>query len=309
MIITVTLNPALDKTLSVCGFSVGQVNRVQTVRQDPGGKGINVSKSVQALGGETLSLSILGGGAGEYIKSSLDAMDLPNDAVWTETETRTNTKIVDMQEHTYTDINEPGHGASRHTLDAVWEKIKKYAGRGDTVVFAGKNPPGTPDTLIAEWMKALHVMGVRVCVDTVGEPMQQALLNAPDIIKPNMDELRELTGKNLKNDAEVLEAARELTKSGVGMVVVSMGADGAIFVTNEEAIRSHCPKVKVVSTVGAGDAMMAALAYYSQMGCPLSEIARRATATATATVTVSGTQPAKYEDVLCLTEKITIENL
>ena len=309
MIITVTLNPALDKTLTLPGFAVNTVNRVQTIRLDPGGKGINVSKAVKALGGKTLSIGILGGASGGYIKAALDRMELPNEMVLSSEQTRTNIKIVDPVLKTNTDINEPGGRVSRETLLAVWEKLTAVVKPGDTVVFAGKNPPGMADELLAAWIRRLKALDVRVCVDTVGEPMRLALAEGPDIIKPNKSELSEIVGADLISDRQVLDAAKALVDKGVGLAVVSMGSSGAIFVTKDRVLRGRCPKVSVVSTVGAGDAMMAALAHYTAAGCSLEETARRSIAVASASVTCDGSQPAELDKILPLIDKVTIEQL
>lgn len=309
MIITVTLNPAVDKTLLVPGFAVDEVNRVQEVLMDPGGKGINVSKSVQALGGDTMCLGILGGETGNFIKTALDALKLRHDFVDSGIATRTNTKIVDLRLGTNTDINEAGAPAAPWMIDAMTEKLLSTAKSGDTVVIAGKNPPQTPSELLAVWTKQLRQIGVRVCVDTVGEPMRLALREKPAVIKPNKEELCELMGRSLISDEDVIHAAKELVASGVELVAVSLGADGAVFVTADKTVRSYSPKVKVVSTVGAGDSMMAAIAYYLEIGCPLEEVARRATAVATATVQVSGSQPAALSQITPLIDKIVTKTI
>ena len=309
MIVTVTLNPALDKTLTLPGFAVNTVNRVQSIRVDPGGKGINVSKAVKALGGQTLCLGVLGGAAGGYIKAALDRLELPNDMVITGETTRTNIKIVDPVLGTNTDINEPGSPVDRQTLNAVWEKLTRVVEPGDTVVFAGKNPPGMDDGLLADWCRRLKSLDVRVCVDTVGEPMRLALETQPDIIKPNKAELSELMGVRLSADREILEAVRKLVDKGVGLAAVSMGAEGAVFVTKDQALRGYCPKVSVASTVGSGDAMMAALAHYTAAGCSLEETARRSIAVASASVMCSGSQPAELDKILPLIDKIRIERV
>lgn len=306
MIITVTLNPALDKTVIMPGFAINTVNRVQSVRLDPGGKGINVSKSIHALGGQTLAISVLGGASGGYIKTALDTMEIPNEMVLSPETTRTNLKIVDPILHTNTDINESGCALPEQVLQQVWEKISAAVQSGDTVVFAGKNPPGMADDLLAHWIKELQTMGVKVCVDTVGDPMRLALAQKPAIIKPNKQELSELMGREIRSDEDILAAAGELVDRGVGLVAVSMGGDGAVFVTKEQRLRGYSPKVSVASTVGAGDAMMAALAHYSAAGCSLEETARRAIAVATATVTYSGSEPAELEAILPLIDQVKI---
>lgn len=297
MIITVTLNPAVDKTVFVPGFAVDAVNRVERVVLDPGGKGLNVSKSAQALGAQTICLGILGSDTGEYIARALDQMQLRHHMVRVEAPTRTNTKVVDLRLGTNTDINEPGAEVSEQTVQAVWQSIEAYACEGDTVVFAGKNPPGTPTDLLARWTNALQKKGVHVCLDTVGKPMLLAMEQNPCVIKPNVEELEELMQCSLPDETAVVGAARELTHRGIELVAVSMGGDGAVFVTKDQAVRTQCPKVKVVSTVGAGDSMMAAIAVGLEQGLSLEEIARRATATATATVQVEGSKPASLAQV------------
>ena len=309
MIITVTLNPALDKTLTLPGFAVNTVNRVQQIRLDPGGKGINVSKSVKALGGKTLCLGILGGAPGDFIKAALDQMNLPNDMVFSSENTRTNIKIVDPVLGTNTDINEPGSPVTEAYLQQVWGKLTTAVHPGDTVVFAGKNPPGMDDALLAFWIRKLKQLDVRICVDTVGEPMRLALAEGPDIIKPNKSELSDIKGVRLSSDREVLEAAKELVCKGVGLAAVSMGADGAVFVTKDCILRGRCPKVSVASTVGAGDAMMAALAHYSAAGCSLEETARRSIAVASASVMCSGSQSAELDKILPLIDRVQIETM
>lgn len=309
MILTVTLNPALDKTVTLPGFAVNTVNRVQSARLDPGGKGINVSKTVRALGGQTLVLGVLGGAAGGYIKTALDRMGLANDMVLTEEVTRTNIKIVDPILQTSTDINEAGGSVSQETLASVWGKLTQAVQPGDTVVFAGKNPPGVADTQLADWARQLHALDVQICVDTVGRPMRLAIREQPAIIKPNLMELEEIVERPLPTEAAILDAARSLSDQGVGLVAVSLGSDGALFVTREEVIRGYSPKVPVVSTVGAGDSMMAALAYYQSLGCSLEETARRALAVASASVTCSGSQPPSLERILPLIDHVHLQHL
>lgn len=309
MIITVTLNPALDKTVILPGFAVNTVNRVSATRLDPGGKGINVSKVVKALGGKTLALGVLGGAAGGYIQAAMDKMELPNDMVLTGEITRTNLKIIDPLLQTNTDINEPGGPVSEETLDAVWHKLTKAVKPGDTVVLAGKNPPGMPDSRLADWVTRLHGMKVYTCVDTVGEPMQQAIAAQPDIIKPNREELAEIAGRRMVTDDDVLTAARELVDRGVGLVTASLGADGAIFVTRNQAFRGYAPKVSVVSVVGAGDAMMAALTHYSAAGCSLEETARRSIAVSVASVMCSGSEAPELNMILPLIDQVRLEKL
>lgn len=307
MIYTVTLNPAVDKTLIVPRFSVGAVNRTAKIIQDPGGKGINVSKSVQALGGESVCLGIVGGDSGRFLLSALDRLQLPHAMVLSEHATRTNTKIADPVLGTNTDINEPGETVTEALLLQVWQMLQEKVKPGDTVVLAGKNPPGTPEDLLAQWTKALKASGVKVCLDTVGAPMKLAVAEQPFLIKPNAEELEELLERKLESPAQIAEGARELVDRGVTLVAVSMGAEGAIFASEDGVVRSFAPKVEAVSTVGAGDSMMAGLIYYLQKNCTLEELAGKATAVATATVTVEGSKPASKDAVERMEKQVRIE--
>ena len=304
-----TLNPAVDKTLIIPEFTIDAVNRVAQVQLDPGGKGINVSKSVYALGGDTVCLGIVGGSTGAYIQAALEEMGLRQDMVVTNQPTRTNTKIVDLIKKTNTDINEAGASVSEADLQQVWGKLMCAARPGDTVVFAGKNPPGTPDDLLAHWTKDLRTAGIHVCLDTVGMPMLLAMEEQPSVIKPNQEELEALVGKALPSDDQILSAARKIAVSGIGLVAVSMGADGAMFVTQDEAVRTYSPKVDALSTVGAGDSMMAAIAYCLERGYDLEQTAKWATAVAAATVQVSGSRPAELAQILPLVGQIKTKNI
>ena len=162
MIITVTLTPALDKTVILPDFQVDQVNRVESLRLDAGGKGINVSKALRALGTPSLATGLLGGDTGRFIENSLREMSIACDFVHVPQDTRTNLKVVDPLRHTNTDINEPGAPVDGDTLETVYQKIESAAAPGDIVVLAGKAPAGTRDTLFARWTARLKARGIRI---------------------------------------------------------------------------------------------------------------------------------------------------
>lgn len=309
MIITVTLNPALDKTIVVRNFTVDHVCRVEESRLDPGGKGINVSKVLQNLGGRSVAMGIIGGAAGEYIRDQLDLMGIRNDFVFSRTETRTNMKIVDPVNHTNTDINEPGAPVSTANLLEIWEKISDLANPGDTVVFAGKNPPGMPDQQLAEWITQLKAQGIHTALDTVGMAMKIGVAAGPTVIKPNSAELEELCEKELPTREDLVAAAQKVVANGVTYVVVSLGEDGALFVSAGQVLHAHGVRVSVGSTVGAGDAMLASFLWDLEQGSSLEEAAARAVAVSAAKVMCSGSQPAPMESVLPLIPQVRVERL
>jgi len=309
MIVTVTLTPALDKTVVLPGFAMDQVNRIKSLRLDAGGKGINVSKVLKALGTDSLATGILGGGTGRYIEKSLREMGIACDFAWVEQETRTNLKVVDPENHTNTDINEPGASVGEDVLEAVFEKTAAAVKPGDIVVLAGKAPAGTRDTIFAEWITRLKALGVQAYMDADAALLIAGAKAGPAMIKPNDAELARLLGRELHGLEDMAAAARELVAGGIGTVVVSLGGDGALFVTKDEALRGKGLKVPVQSTVGAGDSMMATMAHGAERGLPFRDTCKLAMAVSAATVMTPGTQAADMNVVRDLLNKVEIETL
>ena len=309
MIVTVTLTPALDKTVVLPAFHVDQVNRIESLRLDPGGKGINVSKVLDALGTRSLATGILGGGTGRYIEKSLKDMGIACDFVWVEQETRTNLKVIDPVEHTNTDINEPGAPVAPAVLEAVFDKVKAAVGPGDIVVLAGKAPAGAGDGVFADWITRLNALGAQCYLDADAGLLIRGAAAKPALIKPNDVELGRLLGRGFTDIADMAAAARELVKSGIGAVVVSLGGDGALFVTRDQILRGHGLKVAVQSTVGAGDSMMASMAHGAATGMAFRDTCALAMAVSAATVTTPGTQAADMNVVKELLKQVKIEEL
>ena len=309
MIITVTLTPALDKTVILPGFRVDQVNRIQSLRLDPGGKGINVSKALRTLGADSLATGILGGGTGRYIENSLREMGIASDFVWVKEETRTNLKVVDPREHTNTDINEPGTPVEPEAIEEVYRKVEATAGPGDIAVLAGKAPSGTPDTVFADWIARLRGRGVQTYLDADAGLLVEGVKAGPSLIKPNDAELGRLTGKKFQDIGEMARAARRLVHAGVGRVVVSLGSEGALFAAGDQTLRGRGLRVPVQSTVGAGDSMMAAMAYGAAKGMSFRDTCALALAVSAAAVTTPGTQPAEKRVAEALLRQVEFEEI
>lgn len=307
MIYTVTLNPARDRTVVIPDFSAGKVNRIKSFRDDPGGKGINVSKVIRSLGGRSVAMGILGGNTGEYIKSCLDEMGIDNDFVFVSSETRTNIKVFDDVNLVTTDINEAGAPADSETLDKVLARILEKAQKGDIVVFAGKIPTGAPSDLLYKWIGALRENGVHSVLDADSRTLKEGVKAGPMLIKPNEIELAELLDCPMTSLADISQGAkRVLAENGIAFVAVSMGADGALFVTERQTYRAKGLKIEAKSTVGAGDAMAAALAYGMDSGMEMIDACRLAIAASAAAVMCEGTQSADRETIDALYEKVEI---
>lgn len=307
MIYTVTLNPALDKTVEIPGFAIGSVNRITSMRTDPGGKGINVSKVIGKLGGESTIIGILGGNTGFVIQSALEKMGMRTNFHFVEGETRTNLKVIDPINRTNTDINEPGIVVSKEILDEMLWELLGMIGRGDIVVLSGSLSKGAPVDTYYTWVKACREAGAKVILDADGALLAEGLKASPHLVKPNHHELAGLLGKTLNTPGEMEKAALELIKNyGLEKVVISMGERGALYVTGGQTIYAEGLKVEVGSTVGAGDSVVAALAFAQERGMTLEEAARLSTATGAANVMCSGTQAAEYSVIEELLPRVAL---
>ena len=310
MICTVTLNPALDKTVEIPGLAVDSVNRITTMRTDPGGKGINVSKVIDKLGGKSVATGILGGDTGNAIRSALEAMGLTTSFRFVEGETRTNLKVIDPVNHTNTDINEPGVTVSEGILNEFLAEVTGMLTAGDIVVLSGSLPKGAPKDTYYTWVKSCREAGAKVILDADGELLAEGLKASPYLVKPNNHELSGLIGRALTTPEELEQAARDLMdRYGIARVVVSMGSEGALYVTGKETIYAEGLKVPVGSTVGAGDSVVAALAVAEESGMGLEETVRPSTATGAANVMCSGTQAAEYQVIEELLPKVKFHRL
>jgi len=310
MIYTVTLNPALDKTVEIPSLAVDSVNRITAMRTDPGGKGINVSKVIQKLGGESTAIGILGGNTGNAICAALEAMKIKTAFRFVEGETRTNLKIIDPANHTNTDLNEPGATVSEDILNGLLENLLQKIRKGDIVVLSGSLPKGSPKNTYGTWISACKKAGAKTILDADGELLLNGLPASPYLIKPNHHELSELMGEKLETPKELEKAARSLMKQyGIAKVTASMGGAGALYVTADETIYAEGLKVPVKSTVGAGDSVVAALAISEESGKSLEDTVRLSIACGAASVMCSGTQAAEYEAVRALMPKVTFHRL
>lgn len=309
MIYTVTLNPALDKTVTIPRFALDSVNRISELREDPGGKGINVSKVIAKLGGTSRAIALLGGAVGEKIELALEGMGIDVWAFEANGETRTNTKVVDPVLDTHTDINEPGPEATLALLDGMLASLADAIQEGDIVVLSGSLPKGAPVATYETWCRTCSGAGAKVFLDADGDALSHGLKALPYLAKPNDAELSRICGRELKDVTAIASEARAIVERGVSRVVVSMGGAGALFAESGRTLLAHSPKVPVGSTVGAGDSVVAALAFAEERGMSLEETARLSMATGAANVMQSGTQAAERELVDSLLDKVSLEEL
>lgn len=309
MIRTVCLNPALDKTALVVGFRVDAMNRIVSLRRDAGGKGINVSKVATKLGGRTCAYALLGGTVGSQIESDIVDMGISCVSVPIEGDTRTNLKVVDTQNGTHTEINEPGPMVDSQELLDLLQRLTSDIGKGDVVVLSGSLPRGVPSDTYATWIRASRQAGAAVFLDTDGRALTEGIDAMPTLVKPNLQELSDLVGQELLTMDDIVRAAHDLLAEGIKVVVASMGEKGALFATEHQTILARAPHVPVSSTVGAGDAVIAAMAYAWEHGYKLADAATLAIATGSANVMQSGTQAAERSVIESLLGKVSLQEL
>lgn len=256
MIVTLTLNPSVDRTVEVDTLARGAVTRALGGRVDPGGKGINVSRALASHGLPTRAVVTLGGAEGEHLVTLLRDTGIEIVPVRIRGAIRSNITIVEP-DGTTTKINEPGAELSTEELNAVFDSVLQTVESADWLVASGSLPPGTPAGVYADLVRSLSDSDTRVAIDTSGPALEAVLAAGPTLVKPNRDELAEATGVRLVTIADVVEAAFRLRDRGARAVLASLGADGAVLVDDDGAIHGRTPVVSPLSSVGAGDAMLA----------------------------------------------------
>lgn len=260
MIITVTLNPAIDRIVTVRDFRYGGLNRVVRSERFSGGKGNNVALIVHRLGFPCTATGFLSGHPGRELEKDLADEGLCCVFVYTPGETRTNTKIIDENTRVCTELNESGPQVSISDIERLEQILSQITKEGDTVVFSGSVPYGLPEDIYARLIRIVRRAGARTILDADGPFLREGIRANPDAIKPNIDELSRLVGRTVMTPEEIVAAVRELRPDEERKVLVSMGSGGSMFFSGDEIRIMDAPSVPVVSTVGAGDAMTAALA-------------------------------------------------
>jgi len=316
MIITVTLNPALDKTAFVEDqLKPGELNRLNNIRIDAGGKGINVSNSIHSLGGESIAVGFAGGSSGEELLALIAKKGLKTDFVRIGGITRTNVKVLDKGGQ-LTELNESGPEISIAEWEEMEQKLSGYGKAGNTIILSGSLPPGLAKNSYQKLCAILRRSKSKVFLDADGEAFKYALESGPeevpDFIKPNRHELIEYFGiEDDKNISEIklVELCRSLLCKGIKLIALSMGKDGAMFVNKNGAWRSPALDVDVRSSVGAGDSMIGALVFGFEQQLSDEQGFALAMAASVAACTTDGTNAPGRVLVDSLMAKVRIEKI
>jgi len=270
MIVTFTPNPSLDRTIAVAELRVGEVHRASAMRDDAGGKGVNVSRALAANGSPTVAVLPAGGAPAVQFAALLYDADVSYDFIDLQGAVRTNITLVE-DDGTTTKINEPGRDSGPLDAEVMLDAVQSHLDGASWVVGCGSLPPGIDGSMYVALVERARAAGVRVAIDTSGEAFAQVVKARPDLVKPNLEELEEFAGRPLVLLADVLDAARSLVSSGVGTVVVSLGEHGALGVDATTAVHARAVVDKPLSTVGAGDCLLAGYLCAVEVGASLTD--------------------------------------
>ncbi len=314
MILTVTPNAAVDKTYRVEGFRLDAVNRPSQTHTVAGGKGINVARVYRTLGGRALATGFSGGILGTVLRVALQKEGIPANMVDTKGETRLCIAAIDPTTGTQTEINESGPEVSPAEILKLFDLVERLLSQEPLsyVVLSGSLPPGAPPTLYAELIEMARRWKTPAVLDTSGEPLREGLKARPWMVKPNRIELETLLVRPLQNRSEVLQAAQGLLNDGIEMVVLTLGAEGALLANATGAWFAVPPSIEFASAVASGDSFLAAFLWEWIEGRPPADpvsALRLATGAGAANAAVIGAGFCTRESITTLAQRTDVQQI
>jgi 6-phosphofructokinase 2 len=307
VIYTVTLNPALDRTLHVESLAPGQSTRIRSEARFAGGKGIDVSRALREIGSDSIALGLVGGFDGKELEGRLLLTGVACRFTHIANETRTNIIIQDESNGTETALLARGPEVQPSELMDFLDVLEKSPDMS-FLAISGSLPPGLTPEVYSRMIAIGNERGARVVLDTAGEALRQSIHARPSVIKPNRLELAELAGKLLPDVRSIAGYAAGLLDR-VETVLVSLGADGMLMISRRHVVHARPPKVAVKSTVGAGDCAVAGFVHGMAIGESSIDALRRAVATGTAATLNAGTGLCRCQDIDAILPQVTVEEV
>lgn len=309
MILTVTLNAAIDKRYVVSGFREGEVNRVLECAYTPGGKGLNVSKPASIAGADVVATGFVGGHAGNYIVDSLKDFNIKSEFYHMKAESRSCINIWDVEKKKQTEFLEPGFTVGGEDFERFAAKFTELVEDADVVAMSGSVPKGLDGRAYQRLVAIVKAAGKKVILDTSGNLLKMGIEAKPTMVKPNIDEIRMLTGSRCDSHEELIDAAKKIYEAGVEVVVISLGADGSVLVCEEGVFQAIVPRIDAVNTVGCGDSMIAGFALGFERGLSVEESMKLASAISAAAALREETGFFVKEDMEKIYEQIEVRKI
>lgn len=308
-IVTLMLNPSVDVMLEFASFIKTKTNRIINEISQIGGKGLNVSFVAKSFGLSVCGTGFIGTDKKAELANILDEAGICNAFVEVDGKTRTNFKLLDSGEGSVTEANGQGFSITCEKLKELEEVLDKCLDDCEILVLTGSLPKGVDADFYAKCIEKASKKGVKTVLDASGKSLSLALEKKPYAIKPNIDELSEFYGKTLSDEQEICRAIEKLTNDGVGLVTVSMGADGAIFSDGKKIIRAKAFDIDFKSAVGAGDSMVGAICYSIAENAAIEKMARLAISAGCITTSKIATNLCTAEEVYESEDKVDISEL
>lgn len=307
MVLSVTLNPCIDKTIYLDHLETGTYNRVKNSRSDLAGKGLNVSTVLNNLGEDTLCMGLNFRNNGSLLERTLNSRGLKHHFIYSDGSIRTNIKLFDQSTHIMTEINEAGPLVSSSTIDRLVDEIDARLEDTHILVLSGSVPPGVPADIYQYLIRLAHKKDVKTVLDTAGEPFLLGLQEKPFLIKPNSLEFEQAFKQQIKAGKGPIEIARQVVNDGIPYLCISMGADGAILVDKEHTYRAKALPIEARGLTGSGDSMVAGMCFALRKHMGSEDMLRYAMAAAAGSVRQEGTLLAGADDVKELLPQVEIE--
>ena len=309
-IYTLCLNPSLDKSVIIKKILFDDINRITRFQEDPGGKGINVSRVISFLGSATLALGFSGGATGKRIEELLSKKKVRFSFTKIKKETRLIFNVFEERTKKTIRLNERGPKVKKEEIEKLLSCVFSLPyQKDDYFVCSGSPAVGIPSNIYQKIIRKLNKIGVRTVVDSDNKPLELGIESTPFLIKPNLWELSRLFKKNVKTVSEIIVLSKTLLKKGIKIVIISLGEKGAILVTKKESFSAIPPKIKVKSTIGSGDALLAGFLSSLTKGRNLKDALKFGVALGTATCLQPGTAICQKRDVSEILKKVKIKEL
>jgi len=309
MIGTITLNPCVDKTLVIDGFTYGGMNRVSNKRADISGKGINVSIVLTQMDIPVKTLGINYNDGSQVLMEELKKVGIKYEAIMVEGVLRENVKVMDTQTCITTELNQKGDFVDVDKLKQFEKLLDSYLKKLDILVVTGSVPQGVESDYYLKLVEKANAKGVKVILDAEGEFLLKGIEGNPYLIKPNLYEFETAFGLQGNDIKDVLKICRNIIDKGVSVVCVSMGSEGALIANREEAYISRPTKLNIKSTQGAGDSLVAGICMAIEEGLSISEMLCYGVATAQGSLIHEGTQLCTKKDFEYYREMVKVEKV